>query len=98
MSGRVYSIDEIRTMIEPIAREFGVERIYLFGSYARGEADADSDLDFRVDKGQVTGFAFGGLINAVEDAFDKDVDIVTTASLDKAFLDSISKEEVLLYA
>ena len=98
MSNRIYTIDEIRSMLQPIAESFGVERIYLFGSYARGEATAESDLDFRVDKGKVTGFKFGGLINAIEDAFDKKVDVVTTKSLDKEFLKIIEKEEVLLYA
>lgn len=63
-----------------------------------GGATSTSDIDFRVDKGQVKGFAFGGLINALSEALDKDVDVVTTASLDKDFLNYISKEEVLLYA
>lgn len=98
MSNKVYSIEEIQTIIKPIAETFGVERIYLFGSYARGDATPTSDMDFRVDKGKVTGFAFGGLINAISEAFDKDVDIVTTASLDSDFLRHISNEEVLLYA
>ncbi|MGI6765602.1 MAG: nucleotidyltransferase family protein [Lentihominibacter sp.] len=98
MSDKIYSIEEIQTMIKPIAENFGVERIYLFGSYARGEATPDSDMDFRVDKGKVTGFAFGGLINAISDTFDKEVDVVTTASLDQDFLRHISEEEVLLYA
>ena len=63
----------------------------------RGDADSSSDLDFRVDKGKVRGFGFGGLCNAFEDTFDKPVDVVTTASLDKSFLDAIQSEEVLLY-
>lgn len=98
MSNQIYSIDEIQSMIRPIAESYGVERIFLFGSYARGEATPTSDIDFRVDKGRVKGFAFGGLINALSEALDKDVDVVTTASLDQDFLDYISKEEVLLYA
>ena len=98
MSNQIYSIDEIQSMVRPIAESYGVERIFLFGSYARGEATPTSDIDFRVDKGQVKGFAFGGLINTLSEALDKDVDVVTTASLDQDFLDYISKEEVLLYA
>ena len=98
MSDKIYSIEEIQTKIKPIAEAYGVERVFLFGSYARGEATSSSDIDFRVDKGQVKGFAFGGLINDFSEALDKNVDVVTTASLDKDFLDHISKEEVLLYA
>ena len=94
MSDKLYTLEEIREKVKPIAAAYGVERVYLFGSYARGEATAESDLDFRIDKG----FAFGGLINALLDAFGKNVDVVTTASLDREFLQEIAGEEVLLYA
>ena len=39
----------------------------------------------------------GGLCNAFEDTFDKPVDVVTKASLDKSFLEAIQSEEVLVY-
>lgn len=98
MNEKVYTLDEIKAKVKPIADSYGVDRIYLFGSYARGEATADSDLDFRIDKGKVRGFAFGGLINALLETFDKEVDVVTTSSLDSEFLKSISQEEVPIYA
>ena len=98
LDNKVYSIDEIKEAITPIAESFGVERIFLFGSYARGEATPASDIDFRIDKGRVKGFAFGGLINAFSETLGKEVDVVTTASLDQDFLDYISREEGLLYA
>ena len=44
-----YTIEEIRQRIEPIVRKYHILAIYLFGSYARGEATAESDLDFLVD-------------------------------------------------
>ena len=52
-NGKVYSIDELAEMIAPVARELGVERIYLFGSYARGEATPDSDVDILIDSGEI---------------------------------------------
>ena len=45
MSERVYTIGEISRMVGPILEQCGMEAAYLFGSYARGEADADSDID-----------------------------------------------------
>ncbi|MDR0621059.1 MAG: nucleotidyltransferase domain-containing protein, partial [Deltaproteobacteria bacterium] len=40
-----YSIEEIREIVSPIAQRFGVDRMWLFGSYARGDIHPDSDLD-----------------------------------------------------
>ena len=45
MSGKIYTIDEIRRIAAPIAARHGVAALYLFGSYARGEATPESDLD-----------------------------------------------------
>ena len=42
------NIDDIQEVADRIAREFGPNRIILFGSYARGTAGADSDVDLQV--------------------------------------------------
>ena len=42
----VYTIDEIKRISVPIAKEYGVNSLSLFGSYARCEANEDSDIDF----------------------------------------------------
>lgn len=79
----------------PIAAQHGVERIYLFGSYARGEATKNSDVDLRVDKGNLRGmFALGALYSDLEDSLGKDLDLLTTGSLDQRFLDQIAGEEI----
>lgn len=98
MTNRIYSIDEIKSVVAPIAQRYGVERVYLFGSYARGEATTDSDLDFRVDRGAIWDlFALGGMYSDLEDAFEKELDLLTTGSLDQKFLNRIAKEEILIY-
>ena len=56
MNNKIYTIEEIQKIVSPIAAYHGVERVFLFGSYARGEATPDSDLDFRVDCGDATDF------------------------------------------
>ena len=35
---KTYTLSEIKTIVSRLARQYGAERIYLFGSYARGEA------------------------------------------------------------
>lgn len=93
-----YTIEEIKTIVEPIARKYGVERVYLFGSYARGDAAENSDVDLRIDKGSLKGmFALCGLYTEIEEALRLNIDILTTGSLDDDFLNKIQKEEVLLY-
>lgn len=99
MVDHIYSVDEIRDIVVPIAKQHHIGRVYLFGSYARGEATADSDIDLRVDKGSVKGLLeLGAFYADLEDGLGKRLDLLTTGSLDQKFLQSIAKEEVLIYA
>ena len=96
--GKIYAVDELKTIISPIAAQYGVDRVFLFGSYARGQAKEDSDVDLRIDKGAVKGlFALGALYSDLEERLGKKLDLLTTGSLDQKFLHRIAKEEVLLY-
>ena len=82
MQTQVYSIDEIREIVAPIAKQHGVDKVFLFGSYARGDATPASDVDLCVDAPKLRGlFALGGLYADLEDALKKSIDVVTTGSL-----------------
>ena len=94
---KVFSFDENRAIATPIAKSHGVAALYLFGSYARGDATSESDLDFRIEKGQIrTLFQLGSLLCDLEDGFQKNADVLTTQMLSPEFLSSIRDEEVLL--
>ena len=41
-------IDRMRAISERLKKEYNAEKVILFGSYARGEATADSDVDILV--------------------------------------------------
>jgi predicted nucleotidyltransferase len=98
MVGKKYTIEDLKTIIGPIARKYGVKGIYLFGPYARGDANENSDVDLRIDKGSLKGlFALCGLYTEIEEALHTKVDILTTGSQEDDFLRKIQKEEVLLY-
>ena len=92
-----YTVEEIKVIVAALAAQYGADRIYLFGSYARGDAGKDSDIDLRIDKGAIRGLQLGGLAADLEDALGIPVDLVSTGSLDSKFLNSISDDEVLLY-
>ena len=99
MSDKIYTLDEIKAIAHPIAQRYGIAVLYLFGSYARGEATPQSDLDFRVDRGNLVDLLeLGGLCSDLEDGFQKQLDVLTTQMLSPAFLNSIRSEEVLIYA
>ena len=93
-----YTINEIKNKRTPIAKIYGIERMSLFGSYARGEAKGDSDVDLYIERGRLKSllqyFAF---IDELENALDCHVDVVTTGIEDKTFLSKIMQEGVLLY-
>ena len=93
-----YTIEELRNVIAPIARQHGVQSVSLFGSYSRGTAGADSDVDLKIEKGQLKSlFQICGFRLAVEDALKLPVDLGTSESSDRSFLDIIAKDEVVLY-
>ena len=93
----IHSIPEIRSIVRNLARQYGAERVYLFGSYARGEAGEGSDVDLRIDKGDIQGLQFAGLVCDLEDALGSSVDLISTAGMDARFRREIAPEEVLLY-
>jgi len=97
--GKVYTIDDIRTAISPVSREFGIKRMSLFGSYARGEATPGSDIDFHlIDPGGLWGyFKLCGLRQALEAILGIKVDVLTTGAIDKDILETIKKDEVLVF-
>jgi len=92
-----YSIEELQSIIVPLAKKYGAKRIFLFGSYARGDMTDSSDIDLRIDKGSIRGLALAGLLVDLEDALGIPVDLIPTTSLDTRFLESIHPDEVLLY-
>lgn len=93
----VCTLHQIRSVVSQLAKQYGAERIYLFGSYARGDMTASSDIDLRIDKGAIRGFQLAGLLLDLEDTLGVQVDLIPTTSLDQRFLDSIKDDEVLLY-
>ena len=91
-------IKSIQETIRPIAREYGIKRVYLFGSYAKGTATEESDVDLLIEAGRkLTLLGLSGLRQDVSELLNLSVDIVTTGALDNDFSESIKGSEVLLY-
>ena len=94
---RVYTMEEITDIVAPVAERYGVERVYVFGSYAKGTADAFSDVDLLIYPGKVRGLKYGELYSELSEALDKGIDLVSN-KVDRDIMDSISRYMVLVYA
>ena len=96
---QTYSIDEISRIVAPIAASFGIRKLSVFGSYARGEATAASDIDFHlIDRGSLRGlFRLSGFELALEEKFNVSVDVVTTNSLFDDVRQRVEQEELIVY-
>lgn len=106
---QVYSIEQLTQRLAPIATSYGIKTIYLFGSYARGTATADSDVDLIVD---TTGtsltslFALGQLYCELEETLGKKIDLITVSSLEQPpklasevqFRRQVEQERRVIYA
>lgn len=77
----VLTIKQIKERIKPVMEKHGVREVYLFGSYARGEANSNSDVDIYCDKGDVdTLYKALDFDEELEKALGKKVDVITIGS------------------
>ena len=76
-----------------------VMKAYLFGSYARNEADNKSDIDILVDLdySQHIGYGFAQMHLDLRDMLSKKVDVVSSRGVSKYIQPFIEKEKVLIY-
>ena len=89
--------EETRQAILRIARTHGVTGVRVFGSVARGDATADSDLDLLIDVGGTpTPWFPGGLVADLEELTGRRVDVVEADSLSKPLQGRILREAVPL--
>ena len=82
----VYSIEELKQRIAPVAEKYGLREVYLFGSYARNEATEQSDVDILIDRAgsSVRGmFEMGSLYEDLCACLGKEVDLMTTQTLEQ---------------
>ena len=91
-------IAAIRKLISPVAERYGVERVYLFGSRARGTERPDSDYDFLISKGDVKSlWLMAALWDEMEEALHAPVDVITDTSSDQAVIRAARKDAKLVY-
>ena len=93
--------------MRPVAEKYHLKAVYVFGSYARGEAREDSDVDLLIDDTDsgLRGLAYGGLCYDLEEALEKEISFVTIDSLEQParhksdiyFRENVSRERREIY-
>lgn len=99
MNNEVFTIENIIGLVRPIAEKYRVKNIYLFGSYARREANADSDLDFLVYGGEDFKLTMiFALAEELREVLNKKVDVfeIHEINTNSEFYDTIMKERLLV--
>lgn len=99
MTENIFSLDDIKNIIRPLCVKYNIERVYLFGSYARGEASPGSDLDFIVYGGDnfkpVMVFSFA---EELRQLLNKNADVFEINEIDdnSEFYNRVMKEKILV--
>ena len=99
MNQSIFMLENINRLVKPLADKYRVKEIYLFGSYARGEADESSDLDCLVFGGE--NFKLTNILalgEELREVLKKKVDIfeIREVNQDSDFYKTIMKEKVLV--
>lgn len=87
--------DVVLKQIRDLAAQYGLRKVILFGSRARGDFKERSDIDLAVSGGDISGFAL-----AVDEETDTllQYDVVNLDSrVDEALLENIEKDGKVLY-
>ena len=93
----VYTLDQIRDVVVPYARDSGMRWARVFGSYARGEATVESDIDVLVDLGDARALSLFGLMERIWESTGKRPDVYDVSELlPDPFRDRVMGEAVAL--
>lgn len=100
------AITEIKKLTEPIFKEYGVEKAYVFGSYARGDYNENSDIDIIISSKNIRSLLIiGAILEALKLVLQKEVDLIEEEcfedeemdEIDQEFYNKIKKERVMIY-
>ena len=94
----ILTIKQIKQRILPILLKHNIKEVYLFGSYARGEATNNSDVDIYCESGDITSFIDQGYLeDELIESLGKDVDVIFIGSrLDDYFAEQLNEDKIRL--
>ena len=99
-------IIKIKRLVKPIFDKYGVDKAYIFGSYARGDYNENSDIDIIIVAKKIKSLlVIGAILEALKQVLKKEVDLIEEEcfkeeemdDFEKEFYDTIKKERVMIY-
>ena len=93
------TIEEIKRAVVKVGKKYGIKNAYLFGSYAKGEATENSDVDIIIDAGEIRGLIelSGFRLDLIDELGGTEVDVLTTGGIRPRFFNLIKNDRILLY-
>lgn len=97
MPETILSLADIQQVVKPLAEKYKISEVYIFGSYARNEATAESDIDFLVVGGNrfksTSVFAFSEELHI---AYNKNIDVfeINEINAGSELYEKIMKERI----
>ena len=90
--------NEIREKIIEILKQYGIKRISVFGSYARGDATTESDIDLIVEFPESTSLLdHVGMEIELSELLNKKIDILSQNGISPYIKDKILEEAIVIY-
>jgi len=77
----IYEVNQIKDALLPLTIKYDLNKIILYGSYAKGKQEPLSDIDLVVD-GDIKGIKFFGLLEDVNNILVKSVDLIHLSQID----------------
>lgn len=92
------TIEQIKSAVSQVGKKYGIKNACLFGSYAKGSATENSDVDLLIDLGEIEDYmTYEDMRLSLVDMLGKEVDIVTTDAVRPRFFELIKNDRVPVY-
>lgn len=100
MNTKVYSIEELKEILQEVLKNFSVKKAILFGSYAKNLQTDKSDIDLVIDsEGKLLNIYFYGLLEDLVQKLQKNVDLFEISEIQEGsrIYNDIKKEGIVIY-
>jgi len=92
----MYNTDKIINILtdqkKELEKKYPISELALFGSYARGDYNEDSDIDILVDfNARIDGFDYIRIAHALEDCFQHKIDLISRKGIKPQYLSYVEK-------